>query len=1327
MVSRSRRSEEKVPIGMRDQGNTTTRADADAPRRSRQSSKVDLEAAAGKATARGRDVGATPQSIVASREQVGGLCTDSKKGRRATVAVLASVVNHRILLLPALPFVLFTFFALSATPAAAAPVWNVTSEALPTAFQSTDTTNKVQRVMLDATGGTFTLSFGGDTTRPIKAPEGLGIESDLDGLGSIAGVGASVIVAESPTPHGPEENETLVSFGGSLLGKEVPLITADGSSLTGARPAVSIVPSTNDAYQIDVANLGTSESSGPVTVVDHLPAGITISRAPQGGTSGSEPSYWNCGGVTANQSVVTCTLSGSVFPATTAYNIETPQGHQAAVQPLVIPVQVASGTAEMATNTVTVSGGGATSPATDSEVNPVGLGPDLGFGTASLNFHVLGEDGASFSQAGGHPYAITTSFAFNQELSRSAPTAQEARDEGSGADYENVPASDEPRTIVAELPLGLVGDPLAAPRCPADLFAGGGDNVSNCPADTRVGVAFAHRPPEVGPYQLFNLVPDVGHAAEFGITVQSFPIVFYGDVVRSARGYALRVTARLPQARLAAVSLTFFGDPAAAFATGGKESAFLTNPVDCNADEADRTLGLHVDTWTAPGIGDPFEGDFTDPAWVPAGATLPPVEGCEALKFDPSLSLAPDPTSEGGTSQADEPSGYSATLEVPQTESYSELATPELKTATVTLPAGVSISPAAANGLQACSDAQIALGSNEPGSCPLASQIGSAKVTTPLLESPLEGQVFVGEPECGTGGICTAADASEGHIFRLFLQVHSRALGVTIKLPGTVKANPATGQLIAQFAENPQLPFNDLELHFNDGPRAPLVNPQTCGTFTTASDLEPWSAPQTPTAVSESSFAITGCGASLPFAPSFAAGTAVSAASAYSPFSVTFSRGDGEQDLGAIDVSTPPGLLGKIAGVPRCGEAEANAGTCSSASQIGTTTVSAGSGTDPYTITGGRVYLTGAYDGRPFGLSVVVPAVAGPFNLGNVVVRAAIAVNPATAALTIASNPLPQIVDGVPIRLRSVIVEVNRPAFMLNATSCSEQAISATIAGEHPIGSGEAPKTSTVSSAYAPSGCADLPFKPTLIASAGGKGSKAGGSALDVKLESTGLGQSNIAKLDLQIPKALSTRDSTLNKACTEAVFDADPAGCPEGSIIGNATVHTPLLDDPLVGPVYLVSHGGAAFPDVELVLQGEGVVLVLDGKTDIKKGITYSNFESTPDAPFTTFETELPTGPHSIFTANVPAKAKYSLCGTRLTMPTRLVGQNGAVIEQTTNVAVTGCKVAKSPTRAQKLERILKLCKKEKKREKASCEKQARERYRQTRQEKPSNKKRSR
>jgi hypothetical protein len=373
--------------------------------------------------------------------------------------------------------------------------------------------------------------------------------------------------------------------------------------------------------------------------------------------------------------------------------------------------------------------------------------------------------------------------------------------------------------------------------------------------------------------------------------------------------------------------------------------------------------------------------------------------------------------------------------------------------------------------------------------------------------------------------------------------------------------------------------------------------------------------------------------------------------------------------------------VGKIAAVGECGEAEIraaehNEGECPADSKVGEATAGAGPGTDPFFETG-QVYLTGPYNnvngngGGPFGLVVVTPAVAGPFNLGNIVVRASIRIDPNTSAVTTVSDPLPQFRDGVQLRVRKVNVKVNRPGFMINPTHCTGQQISATLTSAEGA-------TAQVSSNFGIAGCQGLPFSPELTAEAGGQGSKANGTSFTVRVKAAP-GQANIGKTYLQLPVELPSRLTTIQKACLDATFEANPASCPEGSNIGMAIGHSPLLKSPLVGPAYLVSHGNAAFPDVEFVLQSEGVTIVLDGKTDIKNGITYSRFESLPDAPVETFETVFPTGPHSALTANVPESEHFSLCNKTLLMPTEITGQNGAVVKQVTHIAISGC--ARKPT----------------------------------------------
>jgi hypothetical protein len=384
-------------------------------------------------------------------------------------------------------------------------------------------------------------------------------------------------------------------------------------------------------------------------------------------------------------------------------------------------------------------------------------------------------------------------------------------------------------------------------------------------------------------------------------------------------------------------------------------------------------------------------------------------------------------------------------------------------------------------------------------------------------------------------------------------------------------------------------------------------------------------------------------------------------------------------------VQLPPGVLANIASVPLCGEPQAETGACSSTSQIGTATVAAGAGTTPFWLSG-PVYLTGPYDGAPFGLSVAVPAKAGPFNLGTVVQRAGININPNTAAVTVSTSGIPQSRDGVPFRLQDINVTVNRPGFAFNPTNCEQKQITGAVSGDL---AGEEPGSSVgVASPFAAVGCKGLPFNPKFTASTQAKTSKANGASLTVKVAEQP-GEANIRKVDLQLPLALPSRLTTLQKACTEGQFNTNPAGCPAASDIGTATAHSPILQAPLTGPVYLVSHGGAAFPDVEFLLQanerGGNIEIVLDGGTDIKKGITYSKFETVPDAPISSFETTLPEGPHSVLSTDIPAKAKGSLCGLSLTMPTTITGQNGAVLTQTTKIAIAGCPKKKAKKEAKK------------------------------------------
>jgi hypothetical protein len=935
----------------------------------------------------------------------------------------------------------------------------------------------------------------------------------------------------------------------------------------------------------------------------------------------------------------------------------------------------------------------------------------LRFGVSEFNLNMLGARGEPETQAGGRSTELEFGFQMNTIFSR--------------GDYRAPRELSSLKNVTLDLPPGLIGYTQSLPKCSLEDFtyAEGGFST-RCPSASRMGSVLLE---DSGYTQfsgvtevsyLYNLQPEAGYPVEFGFVVEGrYPIVTYGRLVHTSSGYVVQTTTSSPHA-LSTIGgmISLYGNPGARDGSG-VPTAFFRNPTGCEADPADARLEL--ESWAEPGWRPALE----TPVYPATGLT-----GCDALQFGfpagEGRGLESGPAGVAAR-QTDSPSGYGVVLTTPQTPALfgGALGSPDLRNATVTLPPGVVVSPPSGNGLQACSAGEFY---NEPegkpttpADCPAASEVGEAELRTPLLEAkgqPFTGEVYIAQPECDP---CTQADAQDGKMVHLYLQVEgpetinesSRTAteersDFYVKLTGTAKLNPETGQITTTFENNPQLPFTEFKIKLKDGPKAPLATPPACGTYTTTSLLEPWGAPETPNATPSGTF-VTSEDCTDPFTPAFSAGVTNTVAGEYSPFTLTLSRQDHEQDIAGLSTTLPVGLLAAISHVSLCPEPLAAQGNCPEASRIGTVHAAAGSGPEPLWETG-SAYLTGPYNGAPFGLSVVVPAVAGPFNLGNVVVQAAIHINPTTAAVTVISNPFPQLVDGIPLRMKTVNITLDRPGFTLNPTSCTPKAITGTVTSAQGT-------TMAVSSPFDVGGCQNLPFKPSLSASTQGTTSKAAGASLTVKVTSAP-GQANIAKVDLQLPKQLPSRLTTLQKACTEAQFNTNPAGCPEASDIGTAKAVTPILSAPLTGPAYLVSHGGAAFPDVEFVLQGEnGVQIVLDGGTQIKNGVTYSKFESVPDTPISSFETVLPEGPHSVLSTDIPTSAKNSLCGQALTIPTTITGQNGAVFTQTTKIAVTGCAKVKTKalTRAQKLAKALKACRKEKnKTKRASCVKQARKKY---------------
>jgi hypothetical protein len=865
------------------------------------------------------------------------------------------------------------------------------------------------------------------------------------------------------------------------------------------------------------------------------------------------------------------------------------------------------------------------------------------FGLKSFDVQVLDKSGQPDTQAGDHPYKLVVAFSLN------TTTGSSGRDAADG----NL------KDVETELPPGLIGVPTATPKCTHfDLQAG------RCSGSTQVGVLeveTASHDNFVEP--LYNLVPPAGLPAQFGIRIEDVIDVYIDANVRTGGDYG--VTADVLNASTASgvtgSRAELWGVPAdpshdpqrvCASVEGCASSApaqpFLVNPSSCTAE----TATLRVDSWQAPGV------------FSAAASTLPAFTGCNRLNFTPSISVLPD------TNAADSPSGVGVDLHVPQSESKAleALSTPTLRDATVKLPAGVTLNPAAANGLQACSLAQIGLDSPSEPTCPDASKVGAIEIESPLLPDTLKGSAYLAEQDNNPFGSTLA------------LYVAAQADGALIKIAGKVEADPLTGQLTSTFEDTPPLPFSDFRLHFFGGPRAPLATPKVCGTYETTSTLTPWSAPGSgASAVQSTAFQITtgpggGPCASPGFAPGFTAGTTSNQAGGFSPFTFTMSRNDGEQNLGTVSTTLPPGLVGMLAKVPLCGEAQANEGTCSAASTIGHVTTGVGAGPDPLFVPeSGKpadpVFLTGPYKGAPFGLSVVVPAEAGPFNLGEagrpVIVRAAINVDPVTAQVTVTSDPLPQILKGVPLDIRSVNVTIDRPEFIVNPTSCERLQIT----GNLTSGMGAA---ASLGVPYQATDCAALTFKPQFDVSTNGHTSRAGGASLDAKLaypRGASGSLANIRSVKVDLPKQLPSRLTTLQKACAAEVFDRNPASCPAASRVGAATATTPIIPVALSGPAYFVSYGGAKFPELVVVLSGYGVTVDLHGETFISRsGITSSTFRSVPDVQIGTFELRLPQGQFSALAAN------GDLCKSKLTMPTEFVAQNGAVIHQSTPVAVEGC-----------------------------------------------------
>ncbi|HWX46275.1 MAG TPA: hypothetical protein VNY52_13270 [Solirubrobacteraceae bacterium] len=713
--------------------------------------------------------------------------------------------------------------------------------------------------------------------------------------------------------------------------------------------------------------------------------------------------------------------------------------------------------------------------------------------------------------------------------------------------------------------------------------------------------------------------------------------------------YEINVSPKLP---LIASRLVLFGN------IGNTENGgFITNPSNCAGPGPATTNTVTLE----PTIGAAAALKYTTPIGT---------EGCTGVSpfspvpFEPTFSLKTE------TAQSDQPTGVTTELKLPHAAGPKEIDSSQLDNAIITLPEGMTLNPSAAHGLQACTPAQIGMGTRNPAKCPYGSKIGTATVNVPdLPPESLKGSIYLGGSE---SGLVT------GQPYIVYVNAESARFGVTVRLKGMVEANETTGRVTAKFLKNPEQPFSEVILHFKDGPLAPIANPLACGTATTTTELVPYIgafATKTPSrAFTVDSDGSSGtCASPLPFALTQSSSSQPATGGASTNFTFNLTRPSGQQYLSQIKTVLPAGLVGRIPAVALCTEAqvaEARAGTggCPALSRIGSVAVLAGAGPAPYQFNG-SAYLTGPYGGAPYGMAIVVPAVAGPFSLGNVVTQETINVEPYTSRVVVAGS-VPTIFKGIPLRIQSLNVEVNRQGFMLNPTSCAALSTESMLTGITLLGSSTT-TTQNVASPFTTEECSKLAFKPSLTAIAGGKPTRTNGANIEVNI-SQGAGQANIKQVMTMLPKQLPVRLSTLSKACPAATFEAGaaPGGCSKEANVGTVKATTPALPGTLTGPAYLVSHGGEAYPNLDLILQGDGVTVILVGHTKVSNSIITTTFESLPDVPISSFSLYLPSAPNSVLAAN------GNLCTSNLVMPTTIVGQNGVKITQNTKISVRNCPV---------------------------------------------------
>jgi hypothetical protein len=1010
---------------------------------------------------------------------------------------------------------------------------------------------------------------------------------------------------------------------------------------TNFKPGTTGTTTEAPMYRLIATNVGGAPTTGPITLTLTLPDGLTPVdvKGDDGGEPAPDPACTIAG------QAVTCTTAGPTYP-----------GRWLGAR---VPVEVAPTASGVLSTEASVSGGGGATASVTTATQISAEVPDFGFlpGAAGFGDLLTNADGSPATQAGSHPYQLTVNLGFTTKQLEEGPT--------NGAGH--------PRDLQVDLPRGLLANPQATVRCTeAQLIETDGPET-HCPPASEVGIVSAMTEvtgPTIAPSALYNMVPPPGAAAELAFDALNVGVIVHiTGGVRSDGDYGISastsdIIAR-PNNPILSAQTQLWGDPSSAShdeirgkcrGTFGscpvtpQRTPLLSMPSACSGP---LTTTAIVKSWEEPTVPRERSADSSDLAGNPVG-----VNGCSALKFEPTLTLRPE------VSTAESPTGVQVDLHVPQHEDMDELATANLKDTKVVLPAGMAVNPAAAGGLSACTPAQIGLRtgvgetpihfSADRPECPDGSKVGTVEVDTPLLDHPVPGAVYVAQPYLNPFGT----------LLGIYVVIDDPADGIVAKLAGKTEADPVTGRLTTTFTEAPELPFEDFKVDLFGGPRAALRTPATCGTFTTQSTQAPWSG-TAPVQTTDSFVVNQGAGglpcaaseAAMPNSPGFEAGTLTPIAASYSPFLGRLQRADGTQQMQALNLTLPPGLSGKLAGIPQCsnaaigaaasrsGVAELASSSCTAASQIGEVTVGAGAGSQPF-YTSGKVYLAGPYKGGPLSFAVITPAVAGPFDLGTVVARAAAYVDRDSGVISVKSDPFPHILQGIPLEVRDIRVNMDKPDFTLNPTSCDPMAVS----GQEISLLGNA---APLSQRFKAGGCRGLDFKPSLaLRLKGGTGRGA-----HPRLRAVGTakaGEANLAYAQVALPHSEFLDQAHIRTVCTRVQFNAGQ--CPKGAVYGHITATTPLLDETLSGPVYLRSSSHK-LPDLVAVVRGPAsrpIEVDVVGRIDSINGGIRTTIESVPDVPVSKFVLQMQGGKKGLLINS------RNLCASTNRAVVKLNGQNG-------------------------------------------------------------------